>query len=1008
MSTSRPRRHTATILVSSLLAAWCAGAPDVRAQASSGPSAFCHVTDGAFTACPGGGKEWSDVPVQVFPQTQSFLYASQADLDPTKGNPLDTFVLMYDECSRRAPLGPDEYFRVAFKTVETEAGAERLEHYVLHIFTDGTIIFIEDGVIQPPGRAAVVHGMRGKVGFGKSLSCAFDHVIAEFQVPLSITGSSYSPDPLFWSASPPPPPPDTCSATDVTVPLLVNVLKGVTVSDSAIQEMVQRANGILGSAGVCLDLDPGNVIRDASDHGNEDGNVTLPEMVGSNGGKNLETVCGGELNRKFRGGKGIKIIFSNDLLADEPPKAGGANFAGVSQCIYLSVGERDLGYNLAHEFGHATGIAPGAHVGGDVVDPTGHIGGPDNLMDPKAGGGSTLTDEQAELIRRGARRIASNTEHGGWTDAVGDVTLRRIDLLAGTLFAESLTSDLEVVIRLAGSHPATTSVTERFEMLFHTDNDATTGGTVDTHPGIDKVLRLSLAGRFPFTSPSGSVTATLIDVVTGTETTLPAGTVARAQLIVDRLSETDAPVVRNAGDVIRQAVPMPLLDLKVRAVPVIVRALDVPTGRRDEAAFVFQLSGAPGLGALRSGFDASVLAANDDDSTALVPLGFNVNFLGTSFGGAFVNNNGNITFDAPLEEFTPFGFISTGRVIIAPFFADVDTRVGNEVTFGTGTVDGRPAFGVTWPGVGCFDRNANVLNFFQLVLIDRSDIGAGDFDIEFNYDSIQWETGQASGGDSACLGGTVARAGFANGSGLPGTFFELPGSGISGAFLDSNLATGLIHGRLNADRSGRYVLRVRNGVPEPEGDLDADGVPDAVDNCPAVANPDQRDSNLNGIGDACEAPTLVNSTAAFMQAKLDGSTSVQPLSVLVSQEPTLLEQLTRIVSFRLAAGLSASAATTAANLVASAVELGLVPAGEAAALVDAVVRLVTGPPLRGDIDLDGDVDSDDLAILMVDRNKSVAQSACSIRCDLDGDGMITALDARILVTLCTRARCATR
>jgi hypothetical protein len=204
------------------------------------------------------------------------------------------------------------------------------------------------------------------------------------------------------------------------------------------------------------------------------------------------------------------------------------------------------------------------------------------------------------------------------------------------------------------------------------------------------------------------------------------------------------------------------------------------------------------------------------------------------------------------------------------------------------------------------------------------------------------------------------------------------------------------------------VLRVRNGVPEPEGDLDADGVPDAVDNCPAVANPDQRDSNLNGIGDACEAPTLVNSTAAFMQAKLDGSTSVQPLSVLVSQEPTLLEQLTRIVSFRLAAGLSASAATTAANLVASAVELGLVPAGEAAALVDAVVRLVTGPPLRGDIDLDGDVDSDDLAILMVDRNKSVAQSACSIRCDLDGDGMITALDARILVTLCTRARCATR
>ncbi len=35
-------------------------------------------------------------------------------------------------------------------------------------------------------------------------------------------------------------------------------------------------------------------------------------------------------------------------------------------------------------------------------------------------------------------------------------------------------------------------------------------------------------------------------------------------------------------------------------------------------------------------------------------------------------------------------------------------------------------------------------------------------------------------------------------------------------------------------------------------DLDADGVPDALDNCPNVSNPDQRDANGNGIGDPCE------------------------------------------------------------------------------------------------------------------------------------------------------------
>jgi hypothetical protein len=35
-------------------------------------------------------------------------------------------------------------------------------------------------------------------------------------------------------------------------------------------------------------------------------------------------------------------------------------------------------------------------------------------------------------------------------------------------------------------------------------------------------------------------------------------------------------------------------------------------------------------------------------------------------------------------------------------------------------------------------------------------------------------------------------------------------------------------------------------------DTDGDGISNAEDNCPAVANPDQKDTNGNGIGDACE------------------------------------------------------------------------------------------------------------------------------------------------------------
>ena len=51
--------------------------------------------------------------------------------------------------------------------------------------------------------------------------------------------------------------------------------------------------------------------------------------------------------------------------------------------------------------------------------------------------------------------------------------------------------------------------------------------------------------------------------------------------------------------------------------------------------------------------------------------------------------------DAPLAAlptFTPFDLSTAGRVIIAAFFADVDTRVGNTATYGSGAVDGHSAW----------------------------------------------------------------------------------------------------------------------------------------------------------------------------------------------------------------------------------------------------------------------------------------------------------------------------
>jgi len=221
------------------------------------------------------------------------------------------------------------------------------------------------------------------------------------------------------------------------------------------------------------------------------------------------------------------------------------------------------------------------------------------------------------------------------------------------------------------------------------------------------------------------------------------------------------------------------------------------------------------LSAIRdlAGFRASSLAANDDASAPSTALGFPVNYFGTMYSAVFPNNNGNITFTSGQVTYTPYGL--TGGVpqpIIAAFFADVDTRAAGSslMTYGQDVVDGLPCFGLDWLGVGYFNSRADKLNRFQLLLISRADVRTGDFDIEFNYEQIRWETGDASGGAGG-LGGQSAHAGYSSGSGQPGTFYELPGSGIPGAFLDGGPSALAAHS-LGSDVPGRYRFQVRNGV----------------------------------------------------------------------------------------------------------------------------------------------------------------------------------------------------
>jgi hypothetical protein len=210
--------------------------------------------------------------------------------------------------------------------------------------------------------------------------------------------------------------------------------------------------------------------------------------------------------------------------------------------------------------------------------------------------------------------------------------------------------------------------------------------------------------------------------------------------------------------------------------------------------------------AIRPGFTNSSLPREDDKPSVLATLPFPINFYGANYSNLYVNNNGNVTFDGAQSAYVPGNLIGLGFKIIAPYWADVDTfnLLSDVVKYGSGTMDGHNAFGVDWVNVGYFSAHADKLLSCQLVIIDRSDIASGDFDMEFNYDKVQWQYGDVSGG-------SPPHAGYADGvSGC-----ELPGSGVADAFLDSNVATGLIYHNLNSSVPGRYFFSFRSGQPAP-------------------------------------------------------------------------------------------------------------------------------------------------------------------------------------------------
>jgi len=178
---------------------------------------------------------------------------------------------------------------------------------------------------------------------------------------------------------------------------------------------------------------------------------------------------------------------------------------------------------------------------------------------------------------------------------------------------------------------------------------------------------------------------------------------------------------------------------------------------------------------------------NDDGSTASINLPFTFNFYGQAVNHVFINNNGNISFDMGYFQYVTNPFPSTQFLMVAPFWADVDTRdPGSGLVYYKIT----PTYMVVkWDNVGYFGNHVDKLNSFQLIITDGIDplLPPGN-NVDFCYGDMQWTTGDASlscapGGNG--FGGCPATVGAnaANGTDyIQFGQFDEPGYGYDGPF----------------------------------------------------------------------------------------------------------------------------------------------------------------------------------------------------------------------------------
>ncbi|XP_068098422.1 uncharacterized protein [Hyperolius riggenbachi] len=218
-----------------------------------------------------------------------------------------------------------------------------------------------------------------------------------------------------------------------------------------------------------------------------------------------------------------------------------------------------------------------------------------------------------------------------------------------------------------------------------------------------------------------------------------------------------------------------------------------------------------------SAIDASS-PKSDDGSSPIIYLSSDVPLFGSNHSFLFVDNNGLLSFQSAIWQFTPQPLPAAfGNSFLAPFWSDINNQLAGDIYYRQSTDPNllsratsdiqtyfhnedfvaRWVFVATWHRVAYFGSTTGKVNTFQAVL---STDGNQTF-LLYNYADIQWPS--VSNG-SVFQGGPQALAGL--NSGFDTGYYTIPGS-LSPAIANLSSTS-------NVNVTGRWAFRVDRLHPE--------------------------------------------------------------------------------------------------------------------------------------------------------------------------------------------------